>query len=326
MEPFDLGVTPSAAACGSCHEAEFVAWRGSRHRNAWTNDLMLVGYAAERLDFCVHCHAPSPDAAREIRANLDFYRSLDPRTGVRPGTVVRVPEPHAEAGIDCATCHWRDGEVLTSGPAFAPHPTRETPALRDGSFCLPCHDFAMPETVDGVTTLTSTAMQSTGAEWRAWRAAGGEQTCQDCHLPGGDHRMRGASDREFLRDAVRVQAVRTPTGAAFTLTSVDVGHHVPTGDLFRHLTLEVAPADGPFTVVHRIGRTFTVEGAPPAPAHKRQTADTTLRPGESRVVQVPGRTPIRWRLVWHDGSELDEARGLVPLASIVVTLAEGQVP
>lgn len=326
LEPLDLGETPSAAACGACHEAEHAAWTASRHRAAWTNDLMLAGYAAERLDFCVHCHAPSPEAAAEIAENLAFYRSLDPRTGVRPGSVPRQPEPHAAEGITCATCHLRAGEVLTAAETFAPHPTRATPALRDGAFCLPCHDFGMPNTVDGQTLITSTAMQATGAEWRAWRAAGGAQTCQDCHMPGGDHRVRGASDRAFLRASVEVVAERTAEGVRFRLRSVGVGHSMPTGDLFRNLTLEVAHGDGPFATVHRVGHTFEVDPPTVPEPQKRRTADTTLQPGEVRVVDVPAPEAIHWRLRWHDGSPHDEVRGLVPLDAIVVTLWEGSLP
>lgn len=321
-ESFDLGTVPSAKACGECHEAEHTSWRASRHAASWTNDLMLVGYAAERLDFCVHCHAPSPEAAAEIRVNRDFYRSLDPRTGVTPGSVARQPEPRASDGIDCATCHVRGEDVLVAGTSYAPHPTRETPALTDGSFCLPCHDFGMPSTVDGHTTVTAQGMQTTGAEWRAWQASGGTETCQGCHMPGGDHRVRGASDRAFLRASVGVRAERTPSGARLTLESVGAGHHVPTGDLFRHITVEAARGDGPFEGVDRIGRTFERVPGPDGP-RKVLADDTSLRPGVPRVVEVSASGPVRWRVVWHDGSPHDEARGLVPIEDIVVTLHEG---
>jgi hypothetical protein len=327
--PLDLGPgTPSAEACGECHQAEHDAWAASRHRRSWTNDLMLVGYAAETQDFCVHCHAPDPAQKAEIRANRRFYRSLDPRSGIAPGSVARAPEPHADQGITCAACHWRDGEILAPSRSFAaPHAVTEAPDLATGEMCVGCHDFDMPESTDGRLQLTSVPMQSTGAEWRAWVRAGGDRGCPDCHMPGGDHLVRGAHDRDWLRDSVSVRAERSGDVLHFVVESVGVGHDWPTGDLFRHATLEVDDGHG-YEVIDRIGRRFELtHDAADGTVGKRLAEHTSLRPGEPRIVRWtdPGR-PVAWRLRWHDASENDEARGLLDLDDIVVTLHQGRLP
>lgn len=325
LAPLDLAEAPDAASCGRCHTQQHTQWSASNHKNSWHNDLLLVGYAAEPLDFCVHCHAPRPQQKAEILANRDFYRSLDPRSGIPIGSVDRLPEPHASEGVDCAACHWRDGEILSESRSFAaPHRVTEAPELGTGEVCAGCHDFPMPTTVDGRLALTDVPMQSTTAEWRAWQDRGGQQSCAECHMPGGDHRVRGAHDRDFLRGAWSVNPARDAKGLRFELRSVGVGHHLPTGDLFRHATLEVQADDG-WTEIARFGRTFTTtvdpaEGLP----HKTLASDTSLRPDEVRVVRAddPGGT-VRWRMRWHDGSPIDEARGLLDLDAITYVVASG---
>ena len=58
-------------------------------------------------------------------------------------------------------------------------------------------------------------------------------------------------------------------------------------------------------------------------ARKVETADTSLRPGEARVVRIPA-TAKSWRVRYHYGSERDERRGLVPDSALFATLAEGE--
>ena len=96
-------------------------------------------------------------------------------------------------------------------------------------------------------------------------------------MPGGRHLFRGAWDVELLRRSPHVDVVDGVglgdgvDGRALVLRSVDVGHHFPTGDLFRHLTVEVC-ADGhindadadknddAWRDVFRIGRVFAGQG------------------------------------------------------------------
>lgn len=317
--PLDFGgAPPSAAACAGCHAQEAREWRTSGHARAWVDDLVLVGFALEPLTFCVDCHAPRPDQRGEVLANLAWYRSLAPGSPALPGSVERRPEPHTADGVDCAACHWRDGAIVAAEVSgTAPHRVVAEPALRSGELCVGCHDFPVPVTVDGVTTATAVPMQTTGTEWRAWRAAGGDRTCPDCHLPGGGHTFPGARDRDALRGSIRAE----PVPGALLLSTVGVGHDLPTGDVFRRLGVEVTTGDGPWTVVAELSRRFGVDPDGDVP-RQFVSGDDRLRPGEVRRIDVPAGA-ARWRVVWHDGSARDEALGLLDPTDIVEVLHEG---
>jgi hypothetical protein len=100
-----------------------------------------------------------------------------------------------------------------------------------------------------------------------------------------------------------------------------VGHHFPTGDLFRHLTVEVSDVvrdgvddDGAFVAVFRVGRTFGGEGL-----DKRVVADTSLVPGVPRRVPLPSSTK-RWRIRYHYAEARHERAGV----AAPVVLASGR--
>lgn len=299
----------SAERCGTCHVAEYEQWQSSRHRVAHTNDLYQAGLFVEPQAFCVRCHAPLPAQQAEVFANFGAYRSRDP-------SAERAPEPHAAEGITCVACHDRDGAMAaTSVSGRAPHATVVDETLSTSAFCADCHQFEMPSfRTDGVA-FTGELMQATYAEWQAW---GGSQQCQDCHMPAGAHTFAGAHDREALAASFEVR-VRRDT---LRLRSRGVGHRHPTGDLFRHVTVEVDTGDG-FEVVHRIGKTWRIERDAAGHSQKRLEADNTLVPGQWRDVGLPPGW-IAWRVRYHYGSELDEHRGFLDPDAIVVTVAEGR--
>jgi hypothetical protein len=318
LAPMVVGDAPSPESCGGCHEQEHADWAASRHRAAWSNAILQAGYVAEPRPFCVHCHAPLEAQVAEVLRNQAWYVAQDPRSGrVAPGA--KRPEPLAAEGVSCAACHWRDGEVLAAeATAGAPHDIRVEPRMQDSVFCKDCHEFAMPAWDGGAMVLTDTPMQSTWSEWDDWRRAGGDQTCQGCHMPGGRHTFHGAHDRELLRGSVRVEAAP----GVLRLRSVGVGHHLPSGDLFRRLTIEVE-SRGAWEIVATIGRRYEVverDGR----IRKVLSEDTALRPGEAREIPVPRSG--RWRVVYHYGAEHDEGRGLVSLDELLFVLAEGALP
>ncbi|MCA9491300.1 MAG: hypothetical protein KC621_15320 [Myxococcales bacterium] len=305
----------SSAACAGCHPDEVADWERSRHRASWTNELMFEGYVQETRRFCVTCHAPLREQVDEVLANTPFYRSRDPGSGVAPTAM--FPEPMAAEGVTCVVCHLREGRVLAVDGAGA-HRFTDAPELASAELCGSCHQFPVAGFVDGRMAPTETLMQGTYDEWRRWSASTGDgRVCQDCHLPAGRHLFRGAHDLDWLRASVRVER----DGDELVVSTVDVGHDLPSGDLFRALTLEVDEGAG-FGVVARFGRSFgeAYDDALGAPV-KVLTADTSLRPGELRRVSVSASA--RWRLRYHFASELDERRARLPLDEIVVTVGEG---
>lgn len=285
----------SPARCGECHEAQYAAWRGSGHGRAWTNDLFAEGLRAEPLRWCVNCHAPLPEQGAQV--DLDGYR--------RDDLAPRPDESLAEEGVGCPTCHVRDGAVLTPTPGDHIHPSRYTPELRQSELCAACHEFPL-HTADGA--VTDVLMQSTYSEWRAW---GGSETCQSCHMPAGDHSVRGAHDVDWLRQSVVVDVAST----TYTVRLVGVGHALPSGDVFRHLTLE-EDHDGAWTTLATFGRSFVRVGDA-----KQLATDTSLRPGPGTVVPRGGGP---WRLRYHYASALQEAARRLPEAELVVTLHDGR--
>jgi len=171
----------------------------------------------------------------------------------------------AHDGVSCVSCH---------GTEHASNPRVRSPAM-----CAGCHEFA----------LTGQEMQTTYTEWLGYQAAGGAKTCQECHMPGGDHRVRGAYDLGMLQKALSVE-VRT---GSLVVRNRGAGHDVPSGDVFRRVSLEVD------------GRTIASFGRRYVAAVDRRTGDisrvlaeqTSLRPGEEREFRVP--SVGHYRLVYH---------------------------
>ncbi|MFT5685737.1 MAG: hypothetical protein ACI8RZ_006691 [Myxococcota bacterium] len=311
----------ASEGCASCHHQQHADWFASRHRSAWTNDVYQTGYLVEQKNFCVYCHAPLAEQTAEVLANRAWYAAQHPR--VNAELPEKKPEPHAAEGVSCATCHWREGSLVGPGNGEgAAHPVESDPGLRTSEFCAGCHEFFMPEGHAGTVSFTDVPMQHTFTEWQQWSARTGEdRTCQSCHMPDGRHLFRGAHDVAYLQSSVSVDAWRADGAVVFCLESVDVGHHLPTGDLFRHLTLEVDDGDG-WRTIHRIGRAYEIAiDSKTGDISKQLSADTALRPGEPVEVTVPAANA--WRLRYHYASAEDEVRGLLPREALIVTLLEG---
>ena len=118
--------------------------------------------------------------------------------------------------LQCQGCH-AGGGTEAAADLFA-----------NERFCTPCHQFA----ADGLA-LEGKLLQNTYAEWLASPAAEDSSTCQSCHMAGGDHRMRGLHDRDFVRDAVTFEAawnIETDGRGRLdvTLRNVGAGHALPT--------------------------------------------------------------------------------------------------
>jgi hypothetical protein len=194
------------------------------------------------------------------------------------------------------------------------------PKLADSAFCAGCHEFLGHEVVDGQTALTDEKMQTTYTEWQAWRARGGEGTCQNCHMPDKAHTFRGAYDLEFLRGALSLRVEAADGRMVAVVESQGVGHAFPTGDVFRHLTLwaDARP-------VARFGQRFALKATEDGGLRVRRVEDTALRPFEPVRVVLPAGTR-RVRVTYHYGEERHERRGTLPRDELVVELTAREVP
>lgn len=296
-----------AEECGTCHSEQHAAWSQSRHRASFDNATFLEGFATEPHARCVYCHAPSPEQSKALLRQRAVV--------VRERSLASVPKASlAHEGISCVTCHLRGDTVMTpnAGVTSDAHPLRHEPAMAESSFCAGCHEFQGHDVVDGRTLLNEEKLQTTWTEWSAWRARGGEGTCQGCHMPGKAHTFRGAYDLDYLRGALSLRLESVGGQDVAVLESRGVGHSFPTGDVFRHLRLW---ADG--TPVARFGQSFSLSFSDEGQARLRRSGDTSLKPFEPVRVPLPPGTR-RVRVTYHYARDESPASPSVELVALDV--------
>lgn len=223
------------AACESCHADIAAEWRGSLHRQAFTNAPFAHSFALEPLAFCQGCHAPEADATKPLPA---WARDM---------------------GVGCVTCHVVGGAILAAPAATAraaPHPVTRSSAFASEAACATCHEFDFP---DGRARRGPAKMQLTVTEHRA--SASADKPCASCHMPsasgasGGQahrsHAFAASRSPEWIRSAVRIRATRAGERVHLVLTPARAGHAFPTGDLFRRLEVS-AVAEGGEREVRRV--------------------------------------------------------------------------
>jgi hypothetical protein len=189
--------------------------------------VLVASCAKPRGNATVSRNAPDGDCARcnlreaeEWRESLhrasfvsaDFQRSygLEHRAYC---VACHSREPAGDHGIGCMSCHVR------------PHERHQEVAT---VACASCHDFDAPG--------TRAILQSTEREHR--ESAFATTRCEECHMPGHDHRFRVSRDPAMLGRALRVSSARLEgRQVVVELASSGVGHRFPTGDIFRRLTV-----------------------------------------------------------------------------------------
>ncbi len=246
----------SADTCATCHPTPAREWAASMHRQAATSPVFLDGYRTEPHERCIACHAPT--------------------------------RPLRHEGITCVTCHEQGGVIQASSPGAYPyaHPLKFNAQLKSSEFCASCHEFQGHALVDGTLRLNSFETQTTVSEWKAW---GGQKTCQQCHMPDGAHTFRGGHDEDYVRSALTLKVERNVA----ILTAHDVGHEVPTGDVFRHLVLWAD--DVPLM---RFGLTLAPGVDEAGRPGMKVVRNTRLKPDETVRVSIPVQTR-EVRLTYH---------------------------
>lgn len=275
-----------ATACARCHPLIMSHWQHNAHAGAVSNARFFTLYNGTRLDGtdagpgylkdfpdtagnCAECHAPA--------AGADGYLTTD-MNGIR-GQVT--------AGIHCDYCHKIGGVYLDPGSGsvydnapgtrgqrllrpppgdnifFGPYddvhdPDTYLPLISESAFCAPCHQFS----------FWGTPIYESFDEWLASGYADRGVTCQDCHMPpagnhyfalpeaGGlsrppekipSHFQLGATDKQFVREAARVDLVARQVGqqvvVLVTVHNTNAGHHLPTDHPGRHLILTIEATD-----------------------------------------------------------------------------------
>ena len=187
------------------------------------------------MPFCRACHAPSADPNRP------------------------TPQAVQDEGIGCSDCHAK-AHARAASSLLAP--TRA---------CSSCHEFKFP--------VGQAWMQKTATEHAASPFA--TKSCASCHMEtvtggGRPHRDHRFDVSPLLARALNADVARaSATRVAFRLRPGDVGHALPTGDLFRRLAIRVdaigTGASSKATATRFLSRRFS---------------STTLPNGESAMVEV----------------------------------------
>ena len=123
-----------------------------------------------------------------------------------------------------------------TGKQSPAHGTKKSEAITSALYCGQCHWVLNPP--DGDLVVCNTLYVS---YQDAYRANGGTQTCQDCHMreKGRGHRFPGAYDAEKVREGIGLEVQTTafksqpgkwiPTAVVNVGLTNNAGHRIPDG-------------------------------------------------------------------------------------------------
>jgi hypothetical protein len=255
--------------CGSCHAAEYSQWADSRHAVAGTNGNFQAQFLGpgnrRKAQFCLNCHAP-------LNPGRDQFPNAEAQDCAH---LFASPPQWLTQGVDCLSCHVRDGKVLVTlvtAKAVSAHPVRLAPELETAEFCAGCHQFRF-KSLHLPDAFIGQFQQASLLEFLEVSESGVLATrCHDCHMPKGNHLMPGgyslpmlkrALSTELAADWVDEQRVRV----SVTVRAGRVGHGVPGGEFHRLLTLHTSLEDADGHLV--AARSVAGSDPPPAGPHKQ---------------------------------------------------------
>lgn len=229
-------------------------------------------------------------------------------------------------GVACVTCHVTEGDGLVrSGAARgtdqAPHVVH-----RDANFgtavCARCHEFAFP----GAEALGERGlMQKTMREHATSSRA--SESCASCHMAGEPgrrpHGFTVSRDEAVLRASVSVRLSGTKPGPrTLEIAAVDVGHRMPTGDMFRRLELRF-DTDAE-VIVQPFERSFRARPNEHGAMARFEASDTRLTVDTPTRVSVPPRAK-HYRLVYQRATGVMQTPPFTPNVESETLLAEGDL-
>ena len=294
----------SSKECGACHTDHYEEWKTSTHAMAWKDLQFQAEIAKESSPYmCINCHIPLQNQQEYIVTGLedgDIYKPIQHKN----------PEfdPNLQKeGINCASCHVRDGAVIsTSVSNKAPHTSVKDEVHLSEQLCINCHNAVAVVTPELVCTF------ETGDEWKSGPYAD-SKNCKTCHMPTIDRHIttdmpvRKSRMHYFMGSGIPKYDTLTPerlNGLEYeifplkttynegdsvffktTVTNKFAGHKVPTGDPERFIITKLSIIDLVNQKVvledsFRIGEQW--EWYPVA----KKIADNNLNPSESRTYKI----------------------------------------
>jgi hypothetical protein len=262
--------------CSKCHPEVYKTWSTGNHSKAFSNEIFRTALKLESLRWCLHCHGP-----------LWNEKKVDLKTA----TEAQKPlgELH-EAGVTCVVCHMREGKIHTRGAHEIDqtkifHRLYRDKKLGASEFCAGCHQFNFPKTTEPVVTYAhSTPMQNTVTEYE--NVTGGNPPCHSCHIDGKDHSLHPKGElQKTLQYSIKTVKSDELSSVTFSIRLENLGHHFPTGDLFRILSLYVYDARHKEIFKKDYRKEVRV-------ADRQLVADSTLVPAKGTLVAADTATFI----------------------------------
>ncbi len=237
----ELAKKYDSSGCKQCHEKIYNEWDQSLHarsifgtgRTALTVattvkvGLMSWKYSGvkkpedvkiKHVMICMKCHLPqvaeaTDDVAREIVALSIKYGDKE----TKPEEKDKIEKKLSSVNINCLVCHqrnaivhkWVDGfpqknEVYGSkegGHGDAAHPVMKTsPIMGESILCGQCHGLGPNFELENPSQCGTLY----GSYLWAYRAEGGQKSCQECHMRRSNlgHNMTSYSNVDFAKTAV----------------------------------------------------------------------------------------------------------------------------
>lgn len=251
-------------ACKGCHGKVHDEWSSSFHAQSIVHSLggmrnyIVVGLGQEwkqpvsraHLMRCMACHAPmlkdsTEDLAKEVAGLI--VAAVDEKDDAKKAA---AKAELAKLSVNCVVCHNTvvavdknlTGEPKAgvyyspSGKASPAHGTESRPSMNTALFCGQCHGVHGPP--DGDVVVCNTLY---GSYQDGYRAKGGSETCQDCHMKakGRGHRFPGAYEAAIVKDGIgldfQASAIKLHPGKWVPSAVVNVGlinnagHRIPDG-------------------------------------------------------------------------------------------------
>ncbi|MFQ5431264.1 MAG: hypothetical protein ACE5EN_02005 [Nitrospinota bacterium] len=251
--------------CGTCHEAQYEAWRTSRHSKSMGPGIMGQ-FGPPWLDvgsvnFCQEQLPSIPAGGRYVPNRL-------------------YDEKLRGQGLACAACHVRKHKRYGPPPRDVVDP--DTPhdgftVVKDfnrSEFCKSCHQFN-----PGERSLNGKLMENTYEQWRASKYAKEGTQCANCHMPDRKHSFAGIHSPEMVKKGMTVKIDRKSGGVNVLVTNSGTGHKLPT-----YVTPKIAVIGKVVTLEGEVIRETVVE----KPIQwmvsmnlRQEYFDTRLNPGET---------------------------------------------
>lgn len=275
----ELAKRYDSTGCKQCHEEIYNEWEQSIHsrsiygtgrtaatiKTTVTNGLMTWKFSGvkkpedvqvKHLMICAKCHLPqlseaTDDVAKEIVKNVYIYTDLKTSDDAREKAIAKL----SEVNINCLVCHqrnaithkWLDGTPekdtvygFKDGEHADPaHPKmKKSPIMDESILCGQCHglgpNFEFENPTQCATLYASYNM--------AYRADGGQERCQECHMKKSKlgHNMQSYRDPGMAKAAVdfKVEAMgyqwrdgsKTVPQAVVKVEMINrAGHGIPDG-------------------------------------------------------------------------------------------------